>query len=278
MKGKEWVGKRFGKLTITKIHDENQENSYAVCTCLCDCGTHIDRKLKLLIYGNTKSCGCGWNKSKNINPKAFVEKDPDSFYWAGFLAADGCINRKGGCRIELQIGDYGHLEKFKKWLNIYNEIGYTNPGSQHVKSLNKTIHSNGSAYIHFTNVDTVKNLAEYGITPRKSLTYAPPEFCLNSPDFWRGMIDGDGHIGKKTSRIYLCRTEATCIGFRDFVSTFYDSKTEIRKESSIYRIVYYGECATEIIKTLYGNSPNFYLDRKFKLASKICGLDIAINQ
>lgn len=48
-----WIGERFGRLTIIDVYIENKINIYE---CLCDCGNHITVK-GTSIY-NTKSCGC----------------------------------------------------------------------------------------------------------------------------------------------------------------------------------------------------------------------------
>lgn len=266
---KNWIGERFGKLIVTGVYSEKDKDGHSLYSYLCDCGQIGRCRLSSLVRGDTKSCGCGWNKAKNINLNAFRSKDSSALYWAGFLAADGSVNNRGGCSLQLQLGDSHHLEKFKKWLNIDNEIGYTKPNSKYNRSLNLTVKSSGSAYIHFTSKDVIQDLAEYGITPNKSLTYSPPDFCCESADFWRGMVDGDGTIGKKPY-IMLVGTKQTCDGFKKFVSKICDSRASVLPRVNIYGVCFTGIYAEPILKQLYFNKPEFFLERKLTRAKKLC--------
>ena len=57
--------------------------------------------------------------------KQFFNKidNEEKSYWAGFIAADGNIRKDFlKMRIELNIKDYSHLEKFKKSINGNNPI------------------------------------------------------------------------------------------------------------------------------------------------------------
>lgn len=124
------------------------------------------------------------------NENFFAENSKESQYWAGFIAADGCIldhtGKTKGLKIELSIRDLEHLRLFKQhvgWngmVRTYSYKGY--------KACSLEIRS-----------DTLCRDLEtmYNITPRKTYTYVPPLmskscFC----NFLRGYIDGDGSISK----------------------------------------------------------------------------------
>ena len=51
------VGKRFGKLTVTKQLEKRYFRKI-VWECLCDCGSVTEVSTNALKQGNTKSCGC----------------------------------------------------------------------------------------------------------------------------------------------------------------------------------------------------------------------------
>src|SRR5690606_6653276 len=48
------------------------------------------------------------------NEKFFETPSEESFYWLGFLAADGCVTGLHSIQMELSVKDINHLEKFKK--------------------------------------------------------------------------------------------------------------------------------------------------------------------
>ncbi len=122
---------------------------------------------------------------------------PDSInsYWAGFIAADGCIREKlNQICIGLARKDKDHLIKFA------NDCGYTGTIKDRV------IKKNDNRYLK-TEYETshlaicgasqmIKDLKEnYKITSNKSLTLKPPEISnRNSLCFIKGLIDGDGTI------------------------------------------------------------------------------------
>jgi hypothetical protein len=69
------IGKRFGKLTIVKLHikRKNEQHRALKVVCKCDCGKVIKPKLTYLYDRNQRSCGCerlekitkhGYHKSK----------------------------------------------------------------------------------------------------------------------------------------------------------------------------------------------------------------------
>lgn len=114
------------------------------------------------------------------NPRAFKENTKEAAYWAGFIAADGCVDEKGRVRFYLQLSDASHLEKFAKFV-----------GSTH--KLNKNTKRNRCS-IEFTCIEMVTDLKKWNITPRKSLTYQPPIDIPYVTHYLRGYYDGDGTV------------------------------------------------------------------------------------
>ena len=62
---KDWVGKRFGMLTVMSY--VGKENGFHLWRCRCDCGKEVDVRQSNLQNGWTKSCGCLRDPGKNLH-------------------------------------------------------------------------------------------------------------------------------------------------------------------------------------------------------------------
>lgn len=62
---KEWVGKRFGALTVLSY--ARKENGFHFWHCECDCGKELDVRQSNLQNGWTRSCGCLRQPQKNLH-------------------------------------------------------------------------------------------------------------------------------------------------------------------------------------------------------------------
>lgn len=114
-------------------------------------------------------------------------------YWLGFLAADGCVYvrpENATVRIQLNIKDIEHLEKFKNFMdsNVNIKTAIQTEGFSNNTEI---------AIIAFNSMDMAADLIDKGIVPRKSLILRPPKidskFYL---PFIKGYFDGDGSIYK----------------------------------------------------------------------------------
>ena len=123
------------------------------------------------------------NKIYNFNENVFDDLSPESFYWIGAIASDGCVHYYNDGRmptISLSSADEDWIKQFSDFIGD-NVPPYSK--SQNTWAL--SLSSNKMA----------SSLENYGIGPRKSLTLCPrdvPENMLSH--FVRGMFDGDGHI------------------------------------------------------------------------------------
>jgi hypothetical protein len=142
------------------------------------------------------------NKKFNCNENYFAEKSLQACYWAGFIAADGCIHkRKEGQNIfsiQLSQKDKYHLINFK------NDIEY-NGNIIKILVTKKTriigkyqfINNNNSYVLSISSQKICDDLASiFNIHPRKSLTHEPPIGLTEEQElaFLIGYIDGDGCI------------------------------------------------------------------------------------
>lgn len=139
----------------------------------------------------------GWkanNKHLNAiysyNHSFFSNVNIRSAYWAGFIAADGCIIEAGKNKktlaIKLSQKDHEHLEKLKQ------DIEYTGPTIKDYRSYQDS--SNLRICLREETVEALNN--NFGIVPRKTFTLLPSPIdnielkCA----FFKGFIDGDGSI------------------------------------------------------------------------------------
>lgn len=135
------------------------------------------------------------NKNNNlrkyyVNKECFKEYSYNSCYWAGFIAADGCVTDFGRLSISLKKDDIEHIDKFHYFTNYSNKTKiYKNICSVSIscKEICKDLNDN------------------FNITPRKSKTLLPP-IKITDEDmvacFIKGVIDGDGSVMDDSIVIY----------------------------------------------------------------------------
>lgn len=216
----------------------------------------------------------------------FSRENEESFYIAGFIAADGCIrNRKGkygNSRYDLYIGlsknDKEFLENVRKILKAETPIrDFIIKNSERNLSWNDCWKSE----ISITSKKMYDDLAKFNIVPRKSLVYTFPEWLINHPlkhHFMRGYNDGDGSFfiprlaeGRSVKQVYF-----TLRGTPKFLEVYRsilekECVLEIRDKpiriSSGHGCLEYGGngIASKIIDYLYKDA-TIYLQRKYDIA------------
>ena len=203
--------------------------------------------------------------------KQFFNKidNEEKSYWAGFLAADGNIRKDFlKMRIELNIKDYSHLEKFKKSINGNNPIKESIRPNNH------------SCYIDVNCKEFCLALNELGITPKKSLSLKInfdliPKELRNH--FIRGYFDGDGSINKyqRENKKYL-EWEISFVSSKMFLNQILE---ELKKEKNLYscgnnfRVSFKAKNdIKDILNYLYKDA-TIYMDRKIEKAKEFKALN-----
>lgn len=179
-------GMRFHDLTLIK--PAGRKAGRPAWLCRCACGT--EKVLSSGDIGRTKSCGC--RRKNRLNESFFTRPAVLNSYWAGFLAADGCVqtHNPNVVSIDLAFRDFNHLCRLKEALGWEGDVRtYTRRKATtgHMKV----------AVLSFSSAQVVSDLEQnFNITPQKSLTLRPPP--LQTPDLARafiaGYIDGDGSL------------------------------------------------------------------------------------
>jgi hypothetical protein len=218
----------------------------------------------------SKSWGLDFSKKKELNNFFFSSNTKASNYWAGFIAADGWIEKdRSRIGLALQKLDVEHLEKFKKAVSSSHDI---------------CPFMNNTAYrIRFNSSQMVSDLLEYfNITPTKTFTYTMPLFSEDylMLEFLRGYIEGDGHLHKTNSnRVDLGLCSASYVFLEDFKSICetllnrsisQNPVLNVNKKGQVYNIRLNLRDSEDLINLLYMNSTyNTRLNRKFEIASLV---------
>lgn len=215
------------------------------------------------------------NRTFSLNENFFINMNSaEKWYWAGFILADGCIS-KSVLEITLKKSDHKHLMKFLKCIKSNYEIY-----NKKIKGKNDKIYE--ASRLVISNIVFINSLKKLGLTERKSFTAKPLDVPIKfEKDFWRGVFDGDGHIGfyniklkngcRKGTLISLVGTKEICEGFKSFCSKYVDvsyRKVKLDKRSEkLYEFSLNGDKSIIISNNLYNNS-KIYLDRKYEISKQ----------
>jgi hypothetical protein len=150
----------------------------------------------------------------SVNDAFFSTDTERSFYWAGFLAADGCLrdrhsrkSKRKNIYVALSIRDKGHLEKLRMDLSYTGGVrSYLVKNSKRNSEWNDT----EKCELSIESARMFDNLARFNIVPRKSLVYTFPKWLVSHDlvrHYMRGYFDGDGSLywmKHKTKADQLC--------------------------------------------------------------------------
>lgn len=209
-----------------------------------------------------------------LNNNAFDKPlSKEAAYWIGMLLADGCISQKHGPYKEywniilgLKLSDFTHLVKFKEFIGTQAEVK--------IRELNTNYGPTKQAIITVGGQGLVKMLAEYGVVPRKTrINQHAHEDLKMSPDFWRGVIDGDGSVsiikngGRYYPAIVVGGVRALMDDFADVVLNVTGFHPKVGRCRSIFKVGTNGRRAKSLITWLYKDAI-VALERKRLVAEK----------
>lgn len=228
-------------------------------------------KLKKIISANK------WGTPKPVisNEVGFDEYSEESCYWAGFIAADGCVDTKSRIRVMLKYDDITHLEKLKEFLK-----------STHTISSNTTTYNRCSFEITSQHICDMLEL-NFNVVPNKTdklvfPKHLPQEYMRH---YLRGYFDGDGSICESfsnknsiTSSIYATFASG-CKHFSNDLFNYLQDKLALGghlqefKDSIKYQLKYNTNDAKILMQYMYQDC-SIYLDRKYALYQRLVIDDI----
>ena len=199
-----------------------------------------------------------------LNSDAFIGdfSDESSSYFLGFIVADGSLSMD---RLSITINqkDGYILKEFQKFLGM--NYGYSER-SVFDKRTGKYYHR---ATLAVKCDKLVKSLNAQNIYKSKSAEEKLPNIdWLNNRHFWRGVVDGDGHVNDKPAVLVLVGSKEIVEGFITFCSKAVGFLTERKavgvkgKNKTLYHVQITGDDARNIAEYLYKDSSH-RLERKF---------------
>jgi len=159
----------------------------------CKSGHEWSAQPRKILEGSwCRECVFDRLRKYTVDHDFFSQDTKESFYWAGFLAADGCVGKWSGAhkvQLHLAIKDFDHLYKFRKTIKSNKPFRFRqrkSPGSDTMCY---------SHEIRITSPRMFNDLKRFNIVERKTYIYTMPEWIKDHPyvhHFMRGYIDGDG--------------------------------------------------------------------------------------
>lgn len=220
--------------------------------------------------------------SYNCNHNIFSIDTEQSFYLAGFIAADGCIkSKKGTTSRSLYIGlsskDRAHLEKIRAALGAEHPIcDYVVKNSKR----NSDWNNSPASSLTITSAQIYQDLQRFNVTERKTHTLTFPDWMKDHPlrhHFIRGYIDGDGSFyhaagkGKKVKQVFFSvrGTTAFLTSLRSTLEAdlnLEERTKDIRFNNGIGVLEYGGNRLCKALAEYLYQDATIYLERKKEAA------------
>ena len=160
-----------------------------------------------------RSCATFLYAKSKGNCKRLLEGSLESYYWIGFILADGHIHNKRRLVVNLSVKDEQHLKNLAFFLNI-PKLTYSKKGSGEVCKI-------AVMDTYFLNILSEK----FDINSNK--TKMPPNLSvfdsLSEKELlaiFTGFIDGDGHIKKRKNLSSFSMTIKNHKNWFDFLNYF----------------------------------------------------------
>lgn len=182
-------------ISITKIHDELQFQGYKIC---CDTIRRILKENNIRIR-----TAKFYNKKYECDENVFSEYNKFSCYWAGLLAADGCVYERKDSKnsyIILNLIDENSVCYFKEFLK-YTGMIYRRTHTTKFKNSKREYEAETWEVRCLSNQMCEDLKKNFNIGPRKTCTYSPSNSIPKDlvKYFILGYLDGDGSISYYTT-------------------------------------------------------------------------------
>lgn len=205
-----------------------------------------------------------------LNEAAFDKLTPEALYWMGWIASDGSIltHRSGAEYVNLSTKDDWPVEEFRNFLKSNQKI--------QVKKNNRGF--SGGTTINILAICSKQlssALQKQGVKKRKTWYLEVSKELASSPDFWRGMIDGDGCVFYNTNSnnhniSLVCGSRIFLEQFVEFLKKNIGFEPNIINSNSISKVCISGKKCKKLIEVLgYLDETKPTLPRKREKSLKI---------
>ena len=213
------------------------------------------RQARIIRPGATSHVPASTTSRRGVDEFAFDIVTPEAAYWLGFLMADGSVQNgvRHSLKIQLATIDGCHVRKFRDFLKSGHKISVRPPRTFMSPSISdKPINDSGSYSIVIHSHRLADVVCQYGVVPNKSHV-ATVQKIASHPDFWRGVVDGDGHIGAVRKQGFgVCGSFSLMVQFSEFCQKIAPgAKRTMRKTKNTYYISHHGKNAAIILDALY---------------------------
>lgn len=164
---------------------------------------------------NCRSCSTKMYAKRQGNLNFLLNNENESYYWIGFILADGSFDKKTRLSITISEKDKSHLELFsiKSGTKVKDKISKLN-NKEYKQVMVSILHTESARQI----------LDKFNILLNKTINPPNIEYYENMEQehlfsLFVGYIDGDGSIGKKHKRTdshIRIKVHKNWIGFLDF--------------------------------------------------------------
>jgi len=263
------VGLPYSNDDIALMHKLANTMSYA------DMTKYFERspgslKTKFRKLGLRNDLRPNYRRLTTFNDSVFNDITPESSYWAGLLAADGCVHRNGRyITIELQAKDELHLGRLLEYLGSDGKLTY--------RTLKIVEGRNLYAKLHVNSTEIIEALKRnFNLIPAKSLVLEPPliEDIQCREAFMLGLFDGDGGILRKVDgqlrAVFTTASKSMAYWYFEEVKRILDksghpSPEHIKNEGKWhYKVTVHTQEVSRFLGDLY-SSVELGLERKFRI-------------
>jgi hypothetical protein len=155
--------------------------------------------------------------------------------------------------------DVEHVLKFKAFVGAEHRVV--------IKEARGFANGRPRAVLSFTSWKIVSFLISHGIAPNKSLTLRVSDVLAASPDFWRGMIDGDGSVHQRAGVVLGSGSLALLQQYAEFCGKLLGSvapriKVRLGDKNPMYSVALSIFPGRELLRVLYADAGAVSLDRK----------------
>ena len=218
------------------------------------------------------ACKIRSTRTYTLNEDVFDTITEESAYWIGFLMADGCISSPRPNQttryvtLALAEKDRAHVEAFQKFLGSNQPV----PSRENQRA---KANSQNLAYFSVASKRLAEKLESYGVVPRKSQG-AMIQHLQSDRNFWRGLIDGDGHVclfNRKDTQvpvIGLTASRPLSNQFADFVLSVVGARPNSHQQGNVWHTRCFFRKAEVLAEVLYKDC-TIALPRKAEMAKQI---------
>jgi hypothetical protein len=202
--------------------------------------------------------------------KFFTTRDSCEYFF-GLMISDGHLGKlkgnKGRIAIELKKEDSKILHCLQSHIIPYSSIRRRERSSNFSKHfISETLGVYDFCFREFIN----KNGIPYGSKKNVEI----PDWAVELPNFWRGVIDGDGSLGitseGKCFVSFVTKSEYVANSFRELLLNTSGVDRTIKRNSrdAIFNLMIYNEEAQKLVKFLNYDS-KLCIDRKKIMAHRV---------